>query len=38
MDKDKLQSIGNEEKNVLKKFDVEQMCYSTFLEYKKLIK
>ena len=39
MDKDKLQSIGNEgRKNVLKKFDVEQMCYSTFLEYKKLIK
>ena len=39
MDKDKLQSIGNEgRKNILKKFDVEQMCYSTFLEYKKLIK
>ena len=39
MDKSKLQSIGNEgRKNVLKKFDVEQMCYSTFLEYKKLIK
>ena len=39
MDKDKLQSIGNESrKNILKKFDVEQMCYSTFLEYKKLIK
>ena len=38
-DKDKLQSIGNEgRKNILKKFDVEQMCYSTFLEYKKLIK
>ena len=38
MDKDKLQSIGNEgRKNILKKFDVEQMCYSTFLEYKKLI-
>ena len=39
MDKDKLQSIWNEgRKNVLKKFDVEQMCYSTFLEYKKLVK
>ena len=39
MDKDKLQSIGNEgRKNVLKKFDVEKMCYSTFLEYKKLTK
>ena len=38
-DKDKLQSIGNEgRKNILKKFDVEKMCYSTFLEYKKLIK
>tara|TARA_B100000586_G_scaffold57212_1_gene39173 strand:- start:373 stop:1521 length:1149 start_codon:yes stop_codon:yes gene_type:complete len=38
-DKDKLQSIGNEgRKNVLRKFDVEKMCYSTFLEYKKLIK
>jgi glycosyltransferase involved in cell wall biosynthesis len=39
MDKDKLQSIGNEgRKNVLKKFDVEKMCDSTFSEYKKLIK
>jgi len=38
-DKDKLQSIGNEgRKNILKKFDVEQMCHSTFLEYKKLVK
>ena len=39
MEKDKLQSIGNEgRKNILRKFDVEKMCYSTFLEYKKLIK
>ena len=39
MDKDKLQSIGNEgRKNILKKFDVEKMCHSTFLEYKKIIK
>ena len=39
MDKDKLQSIGNEgRKNVLKNFDVVQMCYSTYLEYKKLVK
>ena len=39
MDKDKLQSIGNEgRKNILRKFDVEKMCYSTFLEYKKIIK
>jgi len=39
MDKDKLQSIGNEgRKNVLLKFDVEKMCQSTFTEYKKLLK
>ena len=39
MDKDKLQSIGNEgRKNILRKFYVEKMCYSTFLEYKKLVK
>ena len=39
MDKDKLQSIGNEgRKNVLRKFDVEKMCQSTFAEYKKLLK
>jgi len=38
MDKSKLQSIGNEgRKNVLKKFDVEKMCHSTFVEYQKLI-
>ena len=31
-------TIGNEgRKNVLKKFDVEKMCNSTFTEYKKLI-
>ncbi len=39
MDKDKLQSIGNEgRKNILHKFDVEKMCQSTFTEYKKLLK
>ena len=39
MDKDKLQSIGNEgRKNVLNRFDVEKMCQSTFVEYKKLLK
>ena len=39
IDKSKLQSIGNEgRKNVLRKFDVEKMCYSTFVEYQKLIK
>ena len=39
MDKDKLQSIGNEgRKNILIKFDVEKMCQSTFAEYQKLLK
>tara|TARA_Y100001958_G_C21164897_1_gene497941 strand:+ start:1 stop:1164 length:1164 start_codon:yes stop_codon:yes gene_type:complete len=39
MDKEKLQSIGNEgRKNILIKFDVEKMCQSTFSEYKKLLK
>ena len=39
MDKSELLSIGNEgRKNVLKKFDVEKMCYSTFIEYQKLFK
>ena len=38
MDDYTLTSIGNEgRKNVLKKFDVEKMCNSTFTEYKKLI-
>ena len=38
MDDYMLTSIGNEgRKNVLKKFDVEKMCNSTFTEYKKLI-
>ena len=33
-----LKSIGFEgRKNVLKKFDVDKMCYTTFTEYKKLI-
>tara|TARA_B110000196_G_scaffold290106_1_gene276149 strand:- start:1068 stop:2219 length:1152 start_codon:yes stop_codon:yes gene_type:complete len=33
-----LKSIGNEgRKNVLKKFNVEKMCLSTYSEYKKLI-
>ena len=39
MDKDKLQSVGNEgRKNILIKFDVEKMCQSTFAEYRKLLK
>ena len=33
-----LKSFGIEgRKNVLKKFDVDKMCQSTFTEYKKLI-
>jgi len=38
-DKDILNSIGHEgKKNVIKKFNVEQMCQTTFTEYKKLLK
>ena len=34
-----LKSIGFEgRRNVLKKFDVDKMCQTTFTEYKKLIK
>ena len=37
-DDKRLQEMGSEgRKNVLKKFDVEKMCNSTFTEYKKLI-
>ena len=33
-----LQSIGIEgRKNVLKKFDIDRMCFTTFSEYKKLV-
>ena len=33
-----LNSLGNEgRKNVIKKFNIEKMCFSTYLEYKKLI-
>ena len=36
---DLLQSLGIEgRKNVLKRFDVDKMCQTTFTEYKKLIK
>ncbi|MAV62206.1 MAG: glycosyl transferase family 1 [Candidatus Pelagibacter sp.] len=39
LDETKLKSIGNEgRKNVIKKFNVEKMCFSTYSEYKKLIK
>ena len=38
-DYNSLKSIGFEgRKNVLKKFDVDKMCHTTFTEYKKLIK
>ena len=38
MDEALLKSIGNEgRKNVIKKFNVEIMCFSTYSEYKKLI-
>ena len=37
-DYNSLKSIGFEgRKNVLKKFDVDKMCQTTFTEYKKLI-
>ena len=36
---DSLRSLGIEgRKNVLKRFDVDKMCQTTFTEYKKLIK
>ena len=38
MEHNSLKSIGLEgRKNVIKKFDVNKMCYTTFTEYKKLI-
>ena len=38
LDKTTLKSLGNEgRKNVIKKFNIEKMCFSTYLEYKKLI-
>ena len=37
-DYNSLKSIGFEgRKNILKKFDVDKMCQTTFTEYKKLI-
>ena len=39
LDEITLKTMGKEGRNnVLKKFDVEKMCNSTFTEYKKLIK
>tara|TARA_B100000287_G_scaffold324968_1_gene309091 strand:- start:166 stop:543 length:378 start_codon:yes stop_codon:yes gene_type:complete len=38
MDETLLKTIGSEgRKNVIKKFNVEKMCFSTYSEYKKLI-
>tara|TARA_Y100000590_G_scaffold268591_1_gene301664 strand:- start:1161 stop:2315 length:1155 start_codon:yes stop_codon:yes gene_type:complete len=38
LDETTLKSLGNEgRKNVIKKFDIEKMCFSTYSEYKKLI-
>jgi len=38
LDETTLKFIGNEgRKNVIKKFNIEKMCFSTYLEYKKLI-
>ena len=38
MDESLLKSIGNEgRKNVIKKFNVEKMCFSTYSEYKRLV-
>ena len=38
LDETTLKSMGNEgRKNVIKKFNIEKMCFSTYLEYKKLI-
>ena len=38
LDETTLKSMGNEgRKNVIKKFNVEKMCFSTYSEYKKLV-
>ena len=38
MDEVSLQSIGREgRKNIIKKFNVEKMCFSTYSEYKKIL-
>ena len=38
MDKASLQSIGKEgRKNIIQKFNVEKMCFSTYSEYKRLL-
>jgi len=38
LDESTLKSMGNEgKKNIIKKFNVEKMCFSTYSEYKKLL-
>ena len=38
MDESSLDLIGNEgRKNIIKKFNVEKMCFSTYSEYKRLL-
>ena len=38
LDESTLKSIGNEgRKNIIKKFNVEKMCFSTYSEYKRLL-
>ena len=38
MDETSLQIIGKEgRKNIIKKFNVEKMCFSTYSEYKRLV-
>ena len=38
MDETSLKSIGIEgRKNIIKKFNVEKMCFSTYSEYKRII-
>ena len=38
MDKTSLKSIGIEaRKNIIQKFNVEKMCFSTYSEYKRII-
>ena len=39
LDRQTLESMGTEaRKHVLKKFEIEKMCFSTYTEYKKLFK
>jgi len=38
LDESTLKSMGNEgRKNIIKKFNVEKMCFSTYAQYQKLV-